>query len=304
MLISPQMLMHSGALAGSIVDPDRDAGQRPATDAPRPSSKIPRPANSWILYRTEMRPLVVQQLEDEGIEFPPETEISKRISAMWHNCSSHVRLRYEQAAERAVHEHRMRYPSYRFQPLTKKQKKDAVEERKRAAKEKRQLEREREKAIANSRRGSLLLPDPSGHISYVNASYEAQRTEVPFPRAEKQVPDVPLDPPDLDPPADSEANTPKLQALEFSTSTAVASVPQEDSTPSLGSSLELPTSTMLIKDGSGYSCREITAQATTRLRGEGRHISDIEPRPQAHPIRANCNSDNAVSYELDSIEFR
>jgi len=90
---------------------------RPAANRP---AKVPRPPNAWILYRSdkvrELPPLA------PGEQRRAQGEVSKIISAMWAQESDETRQEYEKRAEAAKIEHALKYPNYRYKPLTKEEK--------------------------------------------------------------------------------------------------------------------------------------------------------------------------------------
>ncbi|KAF9925888.1 hypothetical protein FBU30_004413 [Linnemannia zychae] len=70
--------------------------------------KIPRPANSFMLYRAE-----------NSKKYPGlvATELSAKLGESWRNEPQEVRDRYEELAEQAKKEHAIRYPDYKFAPI-------------------------------------------------------------------------------------------------------------------------------------------------------------------------------------------
>ncbi|KAG5719460.1 hypothetical protein E4T56_gene20652 [Termitomyces sp. T112] len=104
----------------------------PAAERSRVSDSpaIPRPPNSWILYRSDMVALLAPP--------PPGTtrsqaDVSRLISTMWKTEKSEVKAEYERRAEVKKLEHAAMYPNYRYMPKSKEFKeelKKAKEERK------------------------------------------------------------------------------------------------------------------------------------------------------------------------------
>ncbi|KAG6886256.1 hypothetical protein C0993_006666 [Termitomyces sp. T159_Od127] len=103
----------------------------PAVERSRPSDfpTIPRPPNSWILYRSDMVALLAPP--------PPGTtrsqaDVSRIISAMWKTEKPEVKAEYERRAEVKKLEHAAMYPNYRYMPKSKELKEElrkAKEER-------------------------------------------------------------------------------------------------------------------------------------------------------------------------------
>ncbi|KAF8891704.1 hypothetical protein BD779DRAFT_1512553 [Infundibulicybe gibba] len=91
----------------------------PSSAAPNPTtdkSKPPRPANAWILYRSDkLRAIKPGDYKAQG-------DVSKAIAAMWRAESPSMRKEYERRAEARKLEHAQMYPGYRFQPVSKAEK--------------------------------------------------------------------------------------------------------------------------------------------------------------------------------------
>ncbi|KAF9274198.1 hypothetical protein BGZ88_003190, partial [Linnemannia elongata] len=70
--------------------------------------KIPRPANSFMLYRAE-----------NGKKFPGlvATELSAKLGEAWRREPQDVRDRYDEMAEQAKRDHALKYPDYKFAPV-------------------------------------------------------------------------------------------------------------------------------------------------------------------------------------------
>jgi len=96
----------------------------------------PRPANAWILYRSDKMKDITPSLP--GQPKPPQADISKLIAAMWKNEKPEVKQHYEALSDMKKAEHLALYPGYRFQPMKKADKEKARAERK-AEKEKERL---------------------------------------------------------------------------------------------------------------------------------------------------------------------
>ncbi|KAG0365449.1 Casanova, partial [Mortierella sp. AD032] len=80
---------------------------RTARTASKPF-KVPRPANSFMLYRAE-----------NGKKYPGlvATELSAKLGEAWRKEPKDVRDRYEELAEQAKREHALKYPGYKFAPV-------------------------------------------------------------------------------------------------------------------------------------------------------------------------------------------
>ncbi|PVG02983.1 hypothetical protein CPB86DRAFT_811111 [Serendipita vermifera] len=95
----------------------------------------PRPANAWILYRSDKMKGMVPE---PGQPRQPQADISKLIAAMWKNENPEVRAHYEALSDMKKAEHLALYPGYRFQPM-KKADKDKFRAEKKAEKEREKL---------------------------------------------------------------------------------------------------------------------------------------------------------------------
>jgi len=80
---------------------------------PQPT-KVPRPCNSFILYRQSMSAQVTQ--ENPGLSNP---EISKIIGQRWKEESEEVQNHFRAEALEASRKHREAHPDYRYQPKRK-----------------------------------------------------------------------------------------------------------------------------------------------------------------------------------------
>ncbi|KAG0311465.1 Transcription factor Sox-2 [Linnemannia gamsii] len=70
--------------------------------------KIPRPANSFMLYRAE-----------NGKKYPGlvATELSAKLGEAWRKEPQEIRDRYDEMAEQAKRDHALKYPDYKFAPV-------------------------------------------------------------------------------------------------------------------------------------------------------------------------------------------
>ncbi|KAJ4472982.1 high mobility group box domain-containing protein [Lentinula aciculospora] len=83
------------------------------TSHSKSKSKIPRPPNSWILFRADtMRDSEFRANHPKA----SQSMMSKVISAMWRNASQEVKDQYELHAEKAKLDHMIKYPDYHFCP--------------------------------------------------------------------------------------------------------------------------------------------------------------------------------------------
>ena len=74
-------------------------------------AKIPRPPNSFIIFRSERHNLV-----RESHPNIPNTEVSKIIGEMWKKLSDSEKQEFEKKAEQAKKEHSEQYPTWKFCP--------------------------------------------------------------------------------------------------------------------------------------------------------------------------------------------
>ncbi|KAI0785541.1 high mobility group box domain-containing protein, partial [Abortiporus biennis] len=87
---------------------------------PEEEEHIPRPPNSYMLYRVDgLTPLQVQ-FEKEHQKRLSMTDASKILGPRWANESAEVRQEYERRAKVARAEHDKKYPNYVFKPVKKK----------------------------------------------------------------------------------------------------------------------------------------------------------------------------------------
>ncbi|KAJ5298919.1 Small-subunit processome Utp12 [Penicillium atrosanguineum] len=77
----------------------------------KPDPKIPRPRNSFILYRQHYQAAVVHQ--NPGLSNP---DISKIIGRQWKALSDEEREKWNSLAREEKDRHQQQYPDYRYQP--------------------------------------------------------------------------------------------------------------------------------------------------------------------------------------------
>ncbi|KAI9240961.1 MAG: high mobility group box domain-containing protein, partial [Podila humilis] len=69
--------------------------------------KIPRPPNSFMIYRRE------KATNHAGLI---AAELSTKLAKAWRNETPETRAHYARLAEQAKAEHTLRYPTYKFTP--------------------------------------------------------------------------------------------------------------------------------------------------------------------------------------------
>ncbi|KAJ6032292.1 mating-type HMG-box protein MAT1-2 [Penicillium herquei] len=80
-------------------------------ECPDRAGKIPRPMNSWILYRQHYHRAV-----SEANPNLPNTEISKIIAAQWRGEPDATRLEWQELSEKMKAEHARAHPDYQYSP--------------------------------------------------------------------------------------------------------------------------------------------------------------------------------------------
>ncbi|RPD64511.1 hypothetical protein L226DRAFT_559647 [Lentinus tigrinus ALCF2SS1-7] len=98
---------------------------RPASAGPEPidhttegeeeeeEEHIPRPPNSWILFRKDCCDRAKLSGEGEG---KPQKVLSKEYGAQWKKAPKAVRAYYDKKAKEALEEHKRKYPKYKYRP--------------------------------------------------------------------------------------------------------------------------------------------------------------------------------------------
>ena len=91
---------------------------RPALFEPLPpftqtkkQNKIPRPLNSFMIFRLQSQKEIVRQCPGAN-----HRDISKIISKWWKELSAKEKQSYKDQADRLKVEHRQMYPDYKFSP--------------------------------------------------------------------------------------------------------------------------------------------------------------------------------------------
>jgi hypothetical protein len=82
------------------------------------AGRIPRPRNSWILYRSDKLEMLRKEAEAKNKFRPIAAEASRIISEAWKNESPHVKKYYNDLADKEKARHAEERPEYRFQPKT------------------------------------------------------------------------------------------------------------------------------------------------------------------------------------------
>ncbi|CAG8459783.1 6467_t:CDS:2 [Paraglomus brasilianum] len=93
----------------NIDDMDNKTSAKSTTKQKKPY--IPRPPNSFILYRQHHHPLILNQ--NPGIN---NSEISRIVADHWKNLSEEEREEWKRKAEEAKESHMRAYPDYKYQP--------------------------------------------------------------------------------------------------------------------------------------------------------------------------------------------
>ncbi|KAJ5738332.1 hypothetical protein N7493_001487 [Penicillium malachiteum] len=89
----------------------REAVSVGQVEAPARPGKIPRPMNSWILYRQHHH----RAVSDANPNLP-NTEISKIIAAQWRDEPDATRLEWRELSEKMKAEHARAHPDYQYSP--------------------------------------------------------------------------------------------------------------------------------------------------------------------------------------------
>ncbi|KAI8912615.1 high mobility group box domain-containing protein [Gorgonomyces haynaldii] len=79
----------------------------------KPKHKIPRPRNSFIIYRQERSKELKGKLKPDGSVFS-NLDISREIAEMWKTESEEVKEHYMDLARLEKEQHAIKYPDYKF----------------------------------------------------------------------------------------------------------------------------------------------------------------------------------------------
>ncbi|CAG8507683.1 2126_t:CDS:10, partial [Ambispora gerdemannii] len=96
----------TSSVGGVILPPSTFSGKQI-----RKKPYIPRPPNSFILYRQHHHPLILNQ--NPGIN---NSEISRIIADHWRNLNDQDKQKWKRKAEEAKEHHMKAYPDYKYQP--------------------------------------------------------------------------------------------------------------------------------------------------------------------------------------------
>ncbi|TRM58479.1 hypothetical protein BD626DRAFT_633973 [Schizophyllum amplum] len=94
-----------------------DSGPSSTQLLPAQEARIPRPPNSWILFRDHFRRNFAPS------DIIEQSKISKAASPIWRGLTPKDRAYWDNLANEEKVEHRRKYPDYKYQPQTKKGKK-------------------------------------------------------------------------------------------------------------------------------------------------------------------------------------
>ncbi|KAI0631201.1 hypothetical protein C8Q77DRAFT_192613 [Trametes polyzona] len=78
---------------------------------PTTSTKIPRPVNSFMVFRKAHRQDIASMIDNSQ-----EKNISKAVAEIWNNMSEEEKAPYRDTANNEKNEHRRRYPDYKYRP--------------------------------------------------------------------------------------------------------------------------------------------------------------------------------------------
>lgn len=129
--------------------------------------KVPRPPNSFMLYRKEKQALL--RSTDGSLT---NTVISKRVGEMWANESEEVKDAFASLAQAAKEEHALRHPNYKFMPRRSKPKRTMSQAPEKQSRRAAPIQRDVGKR-APSRDGlpaGVSVPNPPSHVPLALAS--------------------------------------------------------------------------------------------------------------------------------------
>ncbi|GAA5867851.1 hypothetical protein JCM3774_005881 [Rhodotorula dairenensis] len=99
--------------------PEADARKRnrarPTAEERAASGHIPRPPNSFMLYRSAQNKLLSQVRSEEGDKLQ-QADLSRMIAQMWQDETPEVREHYAKQAAAEKAEHALKYPGYTYRP--------------------------------------------------------------------------------------------------------------------------------------------------------------------------------------------
>lgn len=82
----------------------------------RDPSWVPRPANAFIIFRSEYSREHAQSHKTDGTPPPPEKTLSKRAAEAWSKLTEDEKAPYKVRADEERIEHAKRFPDYRYRP--------------------------------------------------------------------------------------------------------------------------------------------------------------------------------------------
>lgn len=95
-------------------DMDPDEPGPAASGSPQGTEKIPRPPNSWILFRREKS----KQLREANPNISTG-EVSTEAARQWKALSDEEKGFYQEMAREAAEQHKIQYPDYVYRPARK-----------------------------------------------------------------------------------------------------------------------------------------------------------------------------------------
>ena len=101
-------------------NPVKESGLLPSDVLNHSAIRPRRPANAWILYRSDK--MKILKPTEPSAPRRTQADVSKLIAEMWRNETEEVKKYYETLSDLAKAEHHAQYPTYRFQPAKKTEK--------------------------------------------------------------------------------------------------------------------------------------------------------------------------------------
>lgn len=93
---------------------DLDGQVQATAGSPQSAEKIPRPPNSWILFRKEKS----KELREANPGMSAG-EVSTEAARQWKALSDEGKGFYQDLAKQAAEQHKIQYPEYRYKPARK-----------------------------------------------------------------------------------------------------------------------------------------------------------------------------------------
>lgn len=119
--------------------------------------KVPRPCNSWILFRRE----VTRNWPSWMGPLPAQGKVSAITKALWDSLTVENRQLWDDLAEQIKVLHKLRFPDYKFKPMKREEKERLIEAKKLAAAEKKEQARlaklNKSNAAASGSRGPVSV---------------------------------------------------------------------------------------------------------------------------------------------------